>query len=208
VDRQLWLAIANLYNGERQQQLDEPGLECGPEILERWLNQSATWIRAYLYPPVESLNLPKPGLESGSEIQDSLTDEQQDSLLGDLIAQEEQEERQTQRSQLQDALVDAIAKLEAKSQELLRLYYQEGKTQQQIMQELQMSQATVSRRLTKTRESLLTALVQWSQATLNISPNPNLIKDMSAALEEWLGGYYGVPNSSSDSQFPIEPESR
>lgn len=140
------------------------------------------------------------GIESGSEIQDTLADPQQDSLLSELIIQEDQQERQQQQFQLRDAIVAALSNLEAQSQELLRLYYQQGLTQQQIMQALNMSQSTVSRRLTKAREAVLMALVQWSQKTLNSPPNPNRIKDMSAALEEWLGIYYGVLNPVSSSE--------
>jgi len=59
------------------------------------------------------------------------------------------------------------------------------------MQMLKMSQPSVSRRLAKSREALLSALVQWSQDSLNISVTSNLVKEMSAALEEWLQIRYG-----------------
>ncbi|NJP08627.1 MAG: sigma-70 family RNA polymerase sigma factor [Leptolyngbyaceae cyanobacterium RU_5_1] len=204
VDRPLWIAIANLYNTEQRKQLVPSGTDCTPETIERWLNQCATWVRAYLYPPVESLNVPKAGLELGGEIQDDLADPFQESLLAELVAQEERQDRREQRSQLRQLILTGLEKLDAQSQGLLRLYYQQGLTQQQIMQQLQMSQATVSRRLTKTREALLMALVQWSQETVNNPPTPNLIKDMSAALDEWLGVHYGVsdgvPNPDSGSK--------
>jgi RNA polymerase sigma factor (sigma-70 family) len=191
-DRPLWMAIADLYNAERRNQLDPSVPDCTPEMMERWLNQCATWVRSYLYPAIESLNVPKAGTESGNEIQDTLSDPLQDSLLSELVVQEELQERQQQQSQLRDEIVRALATLEPQSQELLRLYYQQGLTQQQMMQALNLSQATVSRRLTKARETILIALVQWRQQTLNSSPDPNLIKDMSAALEEWLGVHYDV----------------
>jgi RNA polymerase sigma factor (sigma-70 family) len=193
VDLALWVVIANLYNTERHHQLTFAGTDCTPETMERWLNQCANWVRAYLYPPVESLNVPKAGLESGGERQDDLPDLLQESLLTTWLNQENDQARQKQQSQIRDAIVTALGQLNAQSQELLRLYYQQGLTQQQIMQQLQMSQATVSRRLTKAREALLMALVQWSQQTLNNPTTPNLIKEMSAALEEWLEVHYGVP---------------
>lgn len=200
VDHSLWTAIGTLYNTERRNQLDSSVPDASPETLERWLNQCATWVRAYLYPSVESLNVPKAGLESGGEIQDDLADPLQVSLLTDLLMQEEHQERQDQWLQIRNRMVGAIETLDAQSQELLRLYYQQGLTQQQMMQQLQISQATVSRRLTKAREALLTALVQWRQAVLNSPTTSNLIKDMSAALEEWLRVHYGVPNPDSSSQ--------
>lgn len=198
VERSLWVAITNLYNTERRKQLESSVPEANPETMARWLNQCATWVRAYLYPSVGSLNVPKVGLESGGERQDDLTDPLQESLLTALVLQEDDQERQEQWTQLHSAIVAALAQLTAESQILLRLYYQQGLTQQQMMQQLQMSQATVSRRLTKAREALLLALVQWSQQRLNKVTTPNQIKDMSAALDEWLGVHYGVlsPDSS------------
>lgn len=200
VDRSLWTAIADLYNQERRSRLEGSAPEGSSEAIERWLNQCAGWVRAYLYPPVESLNLPKAGVESGRERQDDLADPLQESLLAELIAQEDDQARQTQQADVRCAIVAALDALEPQSQEMLRLYYQQGQTQTQIMQHLQMSQATVSRRLTKAREALLLALVQWSQAQVNRTPTPSLIKELSAALEEWLEVYYGVPDPPSGSQ--------
>jgi RNA polymerase sigma factor (sigma-70 family) len=112
-------------------------------------------------------------------MQDDLAIHSSESLLTEMIAQEEEESRQAQQAQVHSVLTTALEKLQPESQELMRLYYQQGLTQQQIMQKLNMSQASVSRRLTKAREALLTTLVQWSQEELDISPTPTLIKDMS-----------------------------
>ncbi|MBD2328728.1 sigma-70 family RNA polymerase sigma factor [Alkalinema sp. FACHB-956] len=199
LDPELSLAISQLYNRERHSQIDRTAPECQPETLERWLNQCAAWVRSYLYPSVESLNRPLLGEETDTDFQESLADPQGESFLAALIAQEDLQERQRQREHLHQAIATRLATLEPQSQEILRLYYQQGLTQQQMMQYLQMSQATVSRRLTKARETLLLKIVEWSQEQLNISPTPNLIKDMSAALEEWLGVYYGQPNPVSSS---------
>lgn len=184
-NRALWQAIADLYNQERQTQLPQPGAACTPEQLEQWLNHCAAWVRAYLYPPVASLNMPKAGQESG-ELQDDLPDATYDSLLAQAIAQDEAEQRQTQRTDLSTALMQAIQQLDATNRQLLHLYYHENLTQSDIAKRMELTQVTVSRRLTKAREALLTALVQWGQNTLNKPPTSNLIKDMSAALEEWL----------------------
>lgn len=200
VDQTLWAAIADLYNTERRLRLETEAPEGQPETIERWLNQCAGWVRAYLYPAVESLNVPKAGSEAGRERQDDVAAPLQESLLAELIAQEDDRERQDQRSNLRSEIVVALDSLAPQSQEMLRLYYQQGQTQKQIMQHLQMSQATVSRRLTKAREALLLALVQWSQVQMNSAPSPSLIKEMSAALEEWLEVYYGVPDPPSGSQ--------
>lgn len=194
-DHNLWLAVANLYNIERQSQLTPPGSECNHQTIEQWLTKIAVCVRTYLYPPVASLNVPKPGEDSSQEI--DLPDSSSESLMAEMIAQEDAENRQNQLSQMNGVLQKALLSLDTQSQEILKLYYKQGFTQQQIIQQLQISQPTVSRRLIKARESLLATLIRWSQETLNISVTSNLVKDMSAALEEWLKVRYG------DSLIPL-----
>ena len=185
---QLWQAIANLYNHSRCK-LTQQTSECTAQIIESWLNNSVTYVRAYSFPSVKSLNSLNSD-DNANQIVD-LPDLSEDSTIADMIATEDWLDRQNQISQMLGVLSRANKALDAKSQKVLKLYYQEEMTQQQIMRELQMSQPTVSRKLVKARESLLGALIQWSQ-DLNISVNPNQIKDMSNILEEflfnWLGG--------------------
>lgn len=57
-------AIAQLYNSERQSQLQPPGAQTSPEQIEQWILVCAQAARAYLYPAVTSLNAPKPGQEA------------------------------------------------------------------------------------------------------------------------------------------------
>ncbi|KAM3090641.1 sigma-70 family RNA polymerase sigma factor, partial [Phormidesmis sp. 146-12] len=132
-----------------------------------------------------SLNLPKSGDMTG-ERQDDLSDPMQESLLNDLIAQEEEHDRQTQQGQVHAVLIASLGKLDTQAQDLLRLYYQTGLTQQQIAQQSGIPQYTISRKLSKARETLLRSLTQWSQETLHISPTSNVIKHISTVLEEWL----------------------
>jgi RNA polymerase sigma factor (sigma-70 family) len=120
-DRATWEAIAKLFNTQRQQQLNSPGAECNPETLEQLLTQCASRARAYLYPPKTSLNAPLPGQTSG-ELQDDLSDTLHESLLTELIAQEETQNRQTQQAQLKTVLATAIEKLDPQVQKLLQLY--------------------------------------------------------------------------------------
>ena len=181
-DAATWAAIAQRYNHDRHT-LSEPGAECRPETLETWLVTCATQIRTYLYPAVRSLNTPQP--QTDRELQDDLP-AQSDSLLTDLITQEEQQTRHTQQSQLNDALTATLASLDDSAQTLLHLYYQQNLTQQQIAQQLNIPQYAVSRRLSKIRETLLRHLTQWSQLTLHISPTSDVIKHISTVLEEWL----------------------
>jgi RNA polymerase sigma factor (sigma-70 family) len=178
-DRDTWVAIAHLYNSQTQ------GTKATPESLERWLTACASRSRDYLYPSVTSLNLPKSGEMTG-ERQDDLSDPMHESLLTDLIAQEEETDRRVQQGQIHAVLLKSLDNLETQVQDLLRLYYQNGLTQQQIAQQLGIPQYTVSRRLSKARETLLLSLTRWSQETLHISPTSNVIKHISTVLEEWL----------------------
>ncbi|MEH2324934.1 MAG: sigma-70 family RNA polymerase sigma factor [Nostoc sp.] len=185
---QLWGAIVNLYNRERQNHLTQPSPQCTREKIEQWLTQAAMYVRGYLYPPVSSLNL---AISEDDTTTFDLPDPFSDSLIAQMIAQEDAQNQQNQQSQIEGFLLKTLQGFEAKTQEILKLYYQQGLTQPQIVERLQMSQPTVSRRLFKARELMLAALSQWSQDTLNISVTSNLVNDMSSALEEWLKVKYG-----------------
>jgi transcriptional regulator with XRE-family HTH domain len=77
------------------------------------------------------------------------------------------------------------------------MYYGEGLTQTEIAQKLQISQATVSRRLTKinkVKTQWLCNLGEWSKQTLNISITPDVLNNMSALLDEWLEHHYTQTN--------------
>jgi RNA polymerase sigma factor (sigma-70 family) len=183
-NRQLWEDVANLYNREGLNQLSEQTPQCSADTIEQIITRTATYLRAYLYPPVSSLDALKS--EDGSNITLDLPDPSSDSLIADILAQEDAQNRQNQLSQINAVLSKALQGCNTQTQEILKLYYQQGLTQQDIMKKIQISQATVCRRLIKTRESLLAALMNWSRDTLNISINSNQIKDMTNVLEEWL----------------------
>lgn len=179
---QLWQAIANLYNDSRHQ-LTQPAEKCTVQEIQNWLDRSVAYVRAYLFPTVKSLNTFKPDSDTDASI--DLPDPNSASAIADLIASEQWKQRQNEISQMFDVLSKTLKALDVKSLDVLKLYYQEELTQQQIMQKLGMSQPTVSRKLVKGREFLLKALINWSKEK-NISVNSNQIKDMSIALEEWL----------------------
>jgi RNA polymerase sigma factor (sigma-70 family) len=186
-DEALWQAIAALYS-EQRFSLSSPGSSCSAATVENWLRQCALWVRQYRYPRLHSLNLPK-SEQANDELQDDLIHPEEIGLPG-LIAQEELQTRQAQYGQVQTILRGAIAELESEAREVLRLYYQEQKTQQQMMQQLGLSQASVSRRLKKAKGLLLTALLHWVQTSVNKDLDPDLIKEMSKALDEWLQCHY------------------
>ena len=86
--------------------------------------------------------------------------------------------------------------MDGRTQEICKLYYQKKLSQPQLVQQLHMSQPTVSRQLNRARKFLLEALVKWSQ-NLNINLDSNQIKNIRIVLEEWLKNHSGVFNLSS-----------
>ncbi len=200
-DRALWEAIAQRYNQELERRLaqqTDPPLTPSPPPLssllsrpltakqaEEQLSQLATQVRAYLNPPVQSLNQLKYGSD-GVEIQDGLADLEGDSLLDQMIQSEEQQQRSQLHQKLQQVLFAAMATMPSSAQQLLQLHYSQGLTQQEIMGHLQVSQPTVCRRLKATKQKLLEALVQWLAQDLNKFPDPEQLMGMAQLLEEWL----------------------
>uniref|UniRef100_A0A832M2U8 Sigma-70 family RNA polymerase sigma factor n=1 Tax=Oscillatoriales cyanobacterium SpSt-402 TaxID=2282168 RepID=A0A832M2U8_9CYAN len=190
-DHSLWESVAKLYNTERQNQLTVPGSPCSPEMIEQWMRKAATHVRAYLYPPVDSLNFRG---EDGQEL--DLPDPQIHSGLDVILREEERQTRRCQQQQIGTLLTTTVEQLDAEMQSILRLYYQQNQTQKQIADQIGISQPTVVRRLTKARDTLLKVLMKWSQDEMNISPTPDLVKDRGTALEEWLQFHYAERLSS------------
>ncbi|HEY9621295.1 MAG TPA: sigma-70 family RNA polymerase sigma factor [Crinalium sp.] len=181
-----WEAIATLYNQQRSRQLAADAPAATPELIETWLKRAAGRIRAYLNPQMTSLNIAKFDESSSGELLDDLTDLSGESPLMVLMAEEDWQERQTQRSQINDILMAALQGLDPQTQRLIDLYYREGLTQQQLAEKLDVKQYTVSRRLSSAKEALLRSLARWSQETLHITLTSPVVKQMSIVLEEWL----------------------
>ncbi|MFW6295670.1 MAG: sigma-70 family RNA polymerase sigma factor [Halothece sp.] len=184
-DVETWNAIATLYNQQRYQQLSTPGEECTPEAIEKSLTASVKAARNYLYPSVTSINTPKSG-EDNRELQDELVAFEGESLFNQVIAEEEATNRQTQQQQLTEILSNAIEQLKNEEKQLITLYYSEQLTQQEMAEKTGMKQYTVSRRLSKAKQTLLKALGKWTQETLHINLTSDVLKDASPILEEWL----------------------
>jgi RNA polymerase sigma factor (sigma-70 family) len=186
-DASTWEAIMAAYDRQRSS-LQPPAPSITQAQMERELLQASKQLRAMLYPSLKSLNQPKFNDvgDTGGELQDDLPASAQDSLLIGLIHQEEITARQQQQMQMRVFLETTIVGLGTPAQDLLRYYYADGLKQQQIAQQLGIQQYTVSRQLTKIRESLLLKFVQWSQATWHISPDSNVVESISTLLDDWL----------------------
>jgi RNA polymerase sigma factor (sigma-70 family) len=185
-DNQTLEAIVKLYNSQNSNQ-NSPTVSA--QTIETWLLNSAKAVRAYLYPNVASINAPK-NSDDGGEWLDNLPSNSGESPLNQIIAEEEELTQNTQLQEINAVLVEAVTKLQPDLQQILKLYYVQQMTQQEIAKELQIQQYTISRRLTKARESLLKSLATWSQEKMHISLDSNLLKTISTTIEEWLQGYY------------------
>lgn len=186
-DDAIWQAIAQQYNRDRHS-LSNPSTVTAKTV-ETWLGTSSKAVRSFLYPNTVSINATRPGQDSG-EFVDSLTDDEQPSPMGELIAAEAHTERAQQHAQLTDVLSAAVAQMDADNQQLLQLYYGDTLTQKDIAAQLNIKQYSISRKLSRIKKSLLQALATWSQATLHIEPSPDLLNQSSAALEAWLSSRY------------------
>ena len=162
-----------------------------PDTLKTWFRQMAKAARALLYPRTDSLNAPKPGAEKG-EWQDSIAGDEKETLLDEIIAQEEDTQRQQQQHAIQEVLIQSVEHLDTDARTLLDLYYCQGQTQQTIAKSLQIQQYKVSRRLSKIRKTLLKDCAVWSQDTLHISLTADVLDHIGLVIDEWLHCYYSA----------------
>jgi RNA polymerase sigma factor (sigma-70 family) len=191
-DLETLTAITDLFNQERSNLGIAPA-HCDGETIFQWLTTLGAAVRSFLYPTIVSASQPKSASDS-SEFLDDFDFTVQESLLTQTIEQEDEIDRDGQRSQLQKILLRALVKFNVESQRLLQMYYGQGLTQKEIASQLATKQYTVSRRLTSVREALLTALCTWSQTTLHKTLDPNVMNDLSVTIEEWLMGHYRHPD--------------
>ncbi|MBD2110034.1 sigma-70 family RNA polymerase sigma factor [Nodosilinea sp. FACHB-13] len=178
--------MAERYNQQRVQLSPIPP-RLGAEDLVVSLQQVVQAARAYLAPPIISLNQSQFD-QAGQEQLDTLSSD--DSPMNRLLANEAYAEQQRRVQQLEAVLGGAIAALTLADQTLLQLYYRGGLTQAAIAQQLQMQQYQVSRRLSRVRQQLLVNVAQWSQKTLHITLDSAVLASMSDAIHEWLQRHY------------------
>jgi RNA polymerase sigma factor (sigma-70 family) len=165
--------------------------------LEKLLLDAAKKVRGYLYPTINSLNVSK-GNDTEADWESDLVGHEA-APMAYLEEQETTAERQTQQQQMVAVLNETISKLDQPAQKLLMLYYRDGATQQNIAAQLEIPQYTVSRKLSRARETLLKAILAWGQNTLHIAPTSDVINSISALLEEWLESFYARSDQPTES---------
>ena len=203
-----WMAIAQFYNDERQKFLPANSSPITVPQAEKQLHQLAQWIRSQNTPRSISLNKPRPSNEGPSEDWQSQLADPAASPIEQLLNSEAMAQRQKMQAQLSQNLIEAVGQLDDIAQKLLHLTYCEGLPQQEITQQMAMSQPTVSRRLKKIKAQLLNGLLQQlaqspsdSEAdaeskpaqpeakAMNKSLTPDQLKTIQTALEVWLQVY-------------------
>lgn len=182
-----WEEVANLYNQERLNLVPPP--PSGTAIaIKQWLTRVEGLVRTDLYPTTRSLTVPSDG---GSSSEIDIPDEQ-DSLFDLWFEAEYQQNRQEQQTQIYQVLVATLDSFEPEWKLVLRLYYCENLTLQQIAADLGENYNWVQRRVTKAKKRLLETLVEWgqtveeSQGTVNIPLDSDQVRHKGAVLEAWL----------------------
>ena len=189
---QTWSAIAQCYNQKARQNTPPAETVTQGEQLESWLLKIAQFARSYLYPTVSSTDQPL-SEDDDQTFTETLADTNTPTPLTEAIIAEEKQEKQAQQLEIGKTLESAIAQLDSKQQALLDYYYQQGFTQTEIANALEIKQYNVSRQLNRIRKTLLQNLAQWSQEKLHIPVTSDLLKNMSGVLDEWLTSHY-APN--------------
>ncbi len=76
---------------------------------------------------------------------------------------------------------------------MLQMHYGQGLTQEEIAEQLAISQSKVSRtlKLRELNKALLLALAQWGKEKLHKDLAPNVLNSMGTSIKAWLLQHYG-----------------
>lgn len=197
---EIWDKMVATYNRERASQLTAPAPAITAAALETQLVTAVGLLRNLQNPRAMSLDAPLKGAEGESnDFYSLVSDDGRASPMGELMAQEAQQQRQQQQLQLSDVLKAAIAQFAEPDHALFQAYYGDQLTQGEIAKRLELKQYSISRKLSRLRQKLLKALLDWQsslsteqtdQASLHIDLSPAVLDAMGNSLEEWLVMHY------------------
>ena len=83
-----------------------------------------------------------------------------------------------------------FSKLQPECQKLIQLCYGLEISQTEMTEIFGLKQYQISRKIKRSEQKLLMALVKWSQANLGITPNKGIICEKNQPLKEWLRHYF------------------
>ncbi len=193
-DIETFQAITKTYNQERLSQLSNPGAKLNLNDIKVRIKEIAEAIRNYYAPVMISLNNPL-GKQGLGEIQDIITSSETESLLENLIREQEELTVTKLQQEINSILEQFLAeKLTLEQKQYFQLYYGIGLTQAEIAEKLLgeiKKQYTISRKMNKTYEELLKVLVKWANNTkTHNSKSDNIVGNVDILLKEWLQKYY------------------
>lgn len=180
-DQKIWQAILEYFEREKLQLNTTPGTPT-PKQLEQWLNECAEAVRRY-QPRQVSLEAIANQYERSAE--EMLTDTQ----LLPIDAAIEHEE-QNLKAEINQLLTQTIQQLSTPQRRLLDLRFCEDYSQVQLAESFNTTQATISRRITECRSTLLGGISAWAAEKLNQTLDANLYKTVGIAIDQWLKGNY------------------
>ncbi|WP_199247569.1 sigma-70 family RNA polymerase sigma factor [[Phormidium] sp. ETS-05] len=164
--------MAALYNQASKNRL----AAVNSQSIQKLLEQCVSTVRASLRISTVSLDncLFEPALTSDDPI---------DTL--DEPAQEWQ--------QVNSILAEAIATVNDENQKMLKLWHGLSFTQADLSKIFGEKQYHISRQISRSRETLLKALAQWSASTLGITLSSEQLKEIATQLDGWLEFYCQAP---------------
>ena len=186
--------ITQTYNQERLGQLSNSGTKLNLNDIEVRLKEIAQAIRNYYAPVMISLNNPL-SQEGVGEIQDIIPSSETESLLENLIREQEELNFNKLRQEINCILEEfLVKKLTLEQKKYFQLYYGVGLTQAEIAEKLFgeiKKQYTISRKMNKTCEQIVKVLVNWAnnKKTHNLKSD-NIVGNVDILLKEWLQKYY------------------
>lgn len=190
-DSTTWDEIAQLYNARRLHQLNPPGAECQPQTIETWLLYcvKAERNRYRMSIPTFVIDKVQPGEDGGNLVRD-LPATEHESVLAEIITEEEEQSQKAIASQIKTVFTEALAQLNPENKLLLSLRYSQQLNQTEIGNQLGIKQYQVSRNIRNIKRSLLMVLGKWSQEHLQVTLTSNKLDELNSLLEELLTDHF------------------
>lgn len=154
------------------------------ETVEMMIKKCSLMVRSYSCPGIISLNTALSNEEESEEILDKIEDSQP-LMMEKLMMKEDEKEEEKRLRELREIIKEGMNELSEEEKRLIKLYYHDNLTQQEIAKNLEIKQYAISRKLNKIRETLLKKIILWTKK-FSVEMNINQIKDISILMEEWL----------------------
>jgi len=102
----------------------------------------------------------------------------------------EKEIETEKQQQMVSICLSEFAKLPLESQKIMQLHYGLDISQTEMKEIFGLQQYQISRKIQRSEQKLLKALVKWSDANLGITLDEGIIKEKNQVFKEWLSDYF------------------